>query len=254
MRPAEERLQVRDLALAGHSCCQIARLTGIPRSTLREWLNPSYERRTPIVSTCELCGQPQHNFGRLPLREYAYLLGVYLGDGTVHQVRGTRVLAIYMDTRYPGVIREVAEAMRVVLPDRRVGIYRQPAQNAVTIRSYCKSWACLIPQTGPGRKCDRKIELAEWQRAIVDRDPEQFVRGLIHSDGCRTMNRVVAYGNDYAYPRYFFTQVSKDIQGLFCRSLDQLGIEYGFSSRGKDVSIHRRASVARLDAFVGPKR
>jgi hypothetical protein len=47
---------------------------------------------------------------------------------------------------------------------------------------------------------------------------------------------------DYAYP-----------QGIFCRALEQLGIEYGFSRRGKDVSIARRESVARLDSFVGPK-
>ena len=114
-------------------------------------------------------------------------------------------------------------------------------------------WACLIPQHGPGRKHERKIELAPWQEAIVDREPEQFIRGLIHSDGCRVMNRVVVNGKDYAYSRYFFTQVSKDIQELFCRSLRQLRIDYTFASRGKDVSIARRESVAHLDSFVGPK-
>ena len=67
------------------------------------------------------------------------------------------------------------------------------------------------------------------------------------------MNRVCVDGTDYAYPRYFFTQVSKDIQGIFCVARDRLGVEYTFSSKGKDVSIARRESVARLDSFVGPK-
>jgi hypothetical protein len=67
------------------------------------------------------------------------------------------------------------------------------------------------------------------------------------------MNRVVANDTNYAYSRYFFTQVSKDIQGLFCRACERLGIDYTFSSKGTDVSIARRESVARLDAFVGPK-
>jgi hypothetical protein len=67
------------------------------------------------------------------------------------------------------------------------------------------------------------------------------------------MNRVCVNGTDYAYPRYFFTRVSKDIQGIFCRALDRLGINYSFSGKGKDVSIARRKSVARLDSFVGPK-
>jgi hypothetical protein len=38
-----------------------------------------------------------------------------------------------------------------------------------------------------------------------------FLRGLIHSDGCRVLNRV----NGKDYPRYFFSQVSDDIRRLF---------------------------------------
>ena len=43
----------------------------------------------------------------------------------------------------------------------------------------------------PGRAAstNRRIVLADWQRAIVDAHPEQFVRGLIHSDGRRVINR-----------------------------------------------------------------
>lgn len=106
---------------------------------------------------------------------------------------------------------------------------------------------------GPGRKHERKIELTEWQQAIVDREPQQLIRGLIQSDGCRVMNRVVVDGKEYAYPRSFFAQVSKDIQGIFCRALEEVGIEYSFSTRGRDVTIARRESVARLDSFVGKK-
>jgi hypothetical protein len=81
------------------------------------------------------------------------------------------------------------------------------------IQSDSKACGCLIPQHGPGRKHERKIDLAEWQQAIVNREPEQLVRGLIHSDRCRVINRVVVNGKEYAYPRYFFAQVSTDIQG-----------------------------------------
>lgn len=92
--------------------------------------------------------------------------------------------------------------------------------------------ACSLG-TGRGTSTSRRIELTPWQQAIVDREPEQFVRGLLHSDGCRVMNRVVVDGKD--------------------RSLDRLGIHYTFSRRGLDVSIARRESVARLDSFVGKK-
>jgi len=175
MRPAEQVEQVRQLALEGRNACEIARLTGIPRSTLREWIHP-------------------------------------------------RKLRVFMDSRYPGIIAEVLEAMRVVMPTSIASDQPHPRHNVV-----------------------------EWQEAIVDREPEAFVRGLLHSDGCRVMNRIVVNGKDYAYPRYFFSQVSKDIQDIFCRALDRLGIHYTFSRRGLDVSIARRESVARLDSFVGKK-
>jgi LAGLIDADG-like domain len=95
----------------------------------------------------------------------------------------------------------------------------------------------------------RKIALEPWQEQIVDAQPEAFIRGLIHSDGCRVRNRV----NGKEYPRYHFTQVSDEIRRLFCRSLNQLGINYTWND-ARNVSIARRPDVARLEEFVGPKR
>ena len=94
------------------------------------------------------------------------------------------------------------------------------------------------------------LNLPETQETIVDEHPCLFVRGLIHSDGCRVMNRV--WNGRYEYPRYFFSQVSTDIMGLFCRACRQLGVEYRFNGP-RSVSIARRASVALVDGFVGPK-
>src|SRR5207244_3852587 len=105
--------------------------------------------------------------------------------------------------------------MRAVMPKSLANVYRHPRYNAVTIVSYSNAWPCLFPQHGPGRKHERKIELVPWQEAIVQREPEQFIRGLLQSDGCRIINRVCVNGTDYAYPRYLFSQVSKDIQGIF---------------------------------------
>jgi hypothetical protein len=98
---------------------------------------------------------------------YAYLLGLYLGDG--HIVHGPH-------------------------------------------------WACLFPQHGPGRKHQRKIELAQWQEIIVRKYPGEFARGLFHSDGWRGVNRVrrtLADGDHwYEYPRYMFGNESADILRL----------------------------------------
>jgi len=188
----------------------------------------------------------------LPEREYSYVLGIYLGDGMVARMPRCLALRVFRDSRYPN-IAEVADAMHAVMPTSLSSVYPHSRHKFVTVASYSRAWGCFFPQHGPGPKHQRKIELVPWQEAIVDREPEPFIRGLLHSDGCRVMNRVVVDGKGYAYPRYFFSQVSKDIQALFCRSLARLEIDYTMASCGKTVSVARAASVARLDSFVGPK-
>lgn len=124
------------------------------------------------------------------------------------------------------------------------------------VGSYSKHWPCLLPQHGPGMKHTRKIELLAWQREIVEERTGEFVRGLIHSDGCRTTNRVRKRlkGGDrwYEYPRYNFTNASLDIQRLFTSALDRLGVEWT-QMTARNFSVAKREAVARLDEFVGPK-
>ena len=83
------------------------------------------------------------------------------------------------------------------------------------------------------------------------------MRGLIHSDGCRTGNRFktrLPSGRvaEYAYPRYFFSNLSAEIRGLFCESCEQLGLRWRQSNH-RNISISHRTSVAMLDEHVGPK-
>jgi len=57
----------------------------------------------------------------------------------------------------------------------------------------------------------------------------------------------------YRYPRYNFTNACADIRKLFCDACDVLDIEWHVMN-ARNISVARRASVARLDEFVGPKR
>lgn len=124
------------------------------------------------------------------------------------------------------------------------------------VNSYSKHWACLLPQHGPGMKHTRTIALEAWQEEIVMVFTEEFLRGLIHSDGCRTTNRVRRRRADgdrwYEYPRYFFTNASDDIRRYFTDALDRLGIDWKRSNE-RVISIAKKEAVARLDGFVGPK-
>ena len=186
-----------------------------------------------------------------PSRPYAYLLGQYLGDGYIAaHPRGVYRLVITACDWYPKIIAECADAIRLVMPRNTVEF--NGGEGCIRVSSYSKHWPCLFPQHGPGRKHERPIELARWQQAVVNDDPRAFIRGLLHSDGCRVMNRVHVRGRWYAYPRYFFSNESDDIRMLFGDACDLVGVEWRHNRRNS-ISVARRRSVALLDEFVGPK-
>lgn len=247
VRSADDVRLALALAAEGLNPCQIARTTAIPRSTIRDWIasGPPAGRyghkKTPAP----------YDLAALPRAAYAYLFGIYLGDGHISELERTFRLRVFMDSRYPGIIGEVVRATRSVLDGHRVGVRRVRPHNLVVITTYSSQLARLFPQHGPGRKHERAIVLVDWQQEIVDEHTDLFLRGLIHSDGCRVMNKV--WGGKYAYPRYFFTQESVDIMDLFTDACDRIGIRYAFTKRNT-VSVARAASVALLDEFVGPKR
>jgi hypothetical protein len=190
---------------------------------------------------------------------YGLLLGFYLGDGCVASTGTSFQLRVVLDGRYPGVIDDCAMAITLSVRDEiNVRIRPRRRDRGVIVEASYKHWPAVLPQHGPGRKHTRPIVLADWQRRIVDAHPEPFLRGLLHSDGCRTVNRFktrLPSGRlaEYAYPRYFFSNRSADIRGLFCDYCDLLGIRWT-QSNPRNISVSHRPSVAALDAFVGSKR
>jgi hypothetical protein len=244
MRSAEEFNEVRRLIATGMNDCAIARRTGIPRPTIRDWrCKPPISLRCPgALSPCGVL----HDLSALPPAAYAYLLGLYLGDGCLSRSRRVWRLRIALDTKYPAIIERCRQAMEVLLPGQHAGMVQKVG--CVEVGMYSKHWTCLFPQHGPGRKHNRRIALEPWQQAIVDQETKEFVTGLIHSDGCR----VVANDRGVRSIRYHFSNRSEDIIGLFTAALDSLDIHWTRSSK-RDVSIYRKADTARLDGFIGPK-
>jgi hypothetical protein len=231
-----------------------ARISGVSVAAIRHWR--SGRRRTPYsTATRRSRGCPRCHGRSMDEAAYAYLLGLYLGDG--HIARGRRdvyALSLACCDDWPGLLAAARRAMSAVMPASSVCCVQQPGYTAV--KSYSKHWPCLFPQHGPGRKHHRKIELDQWQFIIVQKYPGELARGLFHSDGWRGVNRVrrrLADGDRwYEYPRYLFSNESKDILRLCGETLDQLGVAWRFSRRNA-ISVARREAVARLDEFVGPK-
>lgn len=251
MRSQSEFQLVAALVDRGFNDCQVARLTAIPRSTIQQWRtgrppssrwDPSRWRQDPDCPTCSNA-TPDGS-------AYAYLLGLYLGDGCLSaHPRGVYKLRIALDQRYTGILDECVQAMRAVRPSTPMKVGR--AQNPGCIEIYChwKHWPCLFPQHGPGRKHERKIQLHPWQEAIVESHPDRLLRGLIQSDGYRGPN----YVNGKGYLRYQFSNRSDDIREIFCRACDLYGVAWR-KMNDHTISIARAPDVAKLDKVIGPKR
>jgi hypothetical protein len=237
----------------GMNDCAIARLMGISRGTIRDWrtgrvrAGPSSRR-----NCCPICGSSELNG-----EAYAYLLGLYLGDGCIStHPRGVYKLRVSLDTKYPGIIAACGEAIETLLHNKRLSSGRVACPGCTEVYSYWKHWPCVFPQHGAGPKHLRSIELANWQQKIADRYPHLLLRGLIHSDGCRGLNKIHhvkrSAGGYYEYPRYQFSNNSDAIRAIFCQACDAYGVAWR-QMNWRTVAVSRRADVARLDEIIGPK-
>jgi len=247
------------LKAEGYTDATIAARLGVSIRAVRHWrygtrqrLPPaqrSYRHNKRTIADCPRCGGAP-----LDRRMYAYLLGLYLGDGHLVNRQHQHTLAISCSECWPGLMDACEEAMRSVMPNNKV--WRRKRVGCHDIMSSSVHWNCLFPQHGPGRKHERAIVLEPWQQEVLDEFPEEFVRGLIHSDGCRVLNSAVRTRDGkttrYYYSRYHFTNESVHIRDLFTGTLDRLGIEWRYNRRNC-ISIAKRSSVRRLDTFVGPK-
>jgi hypothetical protein len=155
-------------------------------------------------------------------------------------------LRISLDAKYPVIIGR-AEAAIVEVAARGVGHVARTG--CFELYSNWKHWICMFPQHGPGPKHLRRITLQPWQEYLVWRHPDQFLAGLIHSDGCRCVNRV----KGHEYPRYFFSNLSADIRAMFVAACTLVDVDCRPDGT-RNVSVARRESVAILDRLVGRKR
>jgi hypothetical protein len=250
MRSTGQRDAVAALVRAGMTDAEIARRLGIPQRTVNHWRHrpkPARQYRRP---PCD--------WRPTDVAAYCYLLGLYLGDGYVANARGAPFLQVYLDARYPRIVQEAADAIATTVPGAAVHRYSRREKEIAILQASSWLWPAIFPQHGKGKKHERRIVLTDWQLAITHEYPRELVRGLIHSDGCRTVNRFcvdlpVGGRRQYEYVRYFFSNLSADIRQIFVAHCQLLGIRCTRSNH-RNISVSHRHSVAVLESFVGPKR
>lgn len=141
----ERRIVDRALALSrqGVTDREITLTRGVSVGAVRHW---RYGNRRSVETEdrrrkCPRCGDPS-----LDRQAYAYLLGLYLGDGHItHHPREVLRLTIACCDGWPGLMDAAAQAMAAVMPSSSVG--RLQRSGCTVVNSYSKHWACLFPAT-----------------------------------------------------------------------------------------------------------
>jgi hypothetical protein len=121
MYSSEVRLNALALIGNGSALRAVSASTGVSRSTLREWRDHP-EKAWESRASCPRCSDnpalPE------PPADYAYLLGLYLGDGCISAsgdpVKGVWKLRVMCPDAWPGLMQECARAMRAVRPGNKV--------------------------------------------------------------------------------------------------------------------------------------
>jgi hypothetical protein len=269
MRSHDEYRSILELWERGIPKKRISIMIGIPRATVRDCITKFGTVSAlddAIIETLD--EEVNRKLQRIcdpheieTQRAYAYLLGIYLGDGSIGKNRKIYRLRVTLDAKYPNIITGCAQAISVILPENHVGYvnhYWKGKVSCIDVSSFYKHWPTLLPQHGANHKHEREIKLADWQQKIVEAYPLEMFRGLYHSDGSRFSN--IVNGKDY--PRYQFSNCSPDINRIFRQTCDQLGLECSIATRGRlaaNGAVHQNTFISKwkdveyLDSVIGPK-
>lgn len=191
---------------------------------------------------------------------YSYILGFYLGDGCLGHVKNSFTLMIVNQSDRHETNQRIAENIKIIFPTKNVMVRKRKEANCAVISMTSLRLDEMFPH-GKGSKHTRKIVLRDWQKEIVKLFPENFIKGMMESDGCRYVPRKKECPT---YVIYQFANCSLDLHGFLQEAAAQIGLEFTFRARKSNgekdrtqmflTSFNKKTSVELLDSFVGIKK
>ncbi len=136
------------LLKSGKNPSEVARLIGISRTTIRDWNNLYVKENTPRKKSVVV--YDRSGWAEVEFRAYAFILGVYLGDGYINKTKdlknGSAVyqLRLFQDPKYIKDINEWQQKLQIIFPDNQVAL---SLDNNGTryVRLYSKELPVLFP-------------------------------------------------------------------------------------------------------------
>jgi hypothetical protein len=250
---------VIELKLLGLTKKEIAKRVGIHRQTVKNILDKygtvAQLDEAADLKSAEVIDPLVGSNPTSPItKAYSYIFGIYLGDGCINKQPRCYKLRIAQDSKYKEVIKEIQQNLELLFPYNKIGIYKRKT-NSVDICVHNNDYLLsLFPQHSIGKKYLREIKLTDWQKEILDKHPESFIKGLIHSDGCF----YITTQYNKTYERYGFANKSIDILNLIRKYLEKINIKYNYhlnkTTKIYRLSIARKEEVQKLKELIGTKK
>jgi DNA-binding transcriptional regulator WhiA len=254
MRTLEDFNKALELKKEGFNNSEISRQLDIPRRTIIDWVSGK-------IKLNESSKEKRKNFNPLDYLKdkkeaYSYILGLYLGDGYINKTEKSWRIRFFLDYKYDKLNDFATEELQKVFPNNKINILNH--KNTKGNSSYITLYTCsvliekLFPQIGKGKKHERKIELTDWQKEIIDY--KFLLKGLFHSDGSYYKQ---TNSNSFYYN---FSNLSKDIIEIFCECCNKINVECKFCHtlvRGKKkytANVRKQQFVEKLHGIIGDKK
>lgn len=227
-----------------------AAICGVSVAAIRHWRRGSRRSGDQDAPRCPRC------YGRqLDEIAYAYLLGLYLGDGhlTVSK-NGVWALSISCCDGWPGSWRKPAWPCPRSCPPPRYSPL--PERAAPRSRAHPSTGCACSRSMGQAGNTSAKSSWSRgrrrsWQSTLAtSRAAFSTLTAAGRSTGSGGRSRTATGGTSTR--AISFVNHSADIHRLCGQALDRLEVLWRFS-KPTTISVARRKSVARLDQFVGPK-
>lgn len=212
---------------------EISKHLELDRSTVRKY-----------IKLDEYSGNLSYDIDSLPvnkIRYYAYLLGLYLGDGYINKTERTYRLRISLNsTQHLDVIDRAKVRLEMLFPNNKIGLVNVTGANCVNLSVYNSNLVNLFPQHGVSYKHTRNIIITEKQEKLIQDYKDYLLCGLHDSDGCRYIDRRKVY--------YQFTNASNDILNIYLDCLTPHNIQYKLYPR--NIRIRNKLDTEKIASLL----
>lgn len=204
---------------------KIASELGIDRTTVKKYKNIPLEQNIATFRTVA-------DIDVLVKHWYAYVIGLYLGDGCISKFARTSRLRLYFHSHNnEDIINRATLSLNKIFPKNNISRYNQLHVNCSVVGVYNKNLPDLFPQHGTGKKHSRDVSLKPSQLDLMTDAYARFIlAGLHDSDGCMY--------HEQLRRRFVFTNTSPDIIDIYKKVLEMYAIEFTESVLAKPLPHH----------------